>query len=309
MTDILQYLLCPICGESLTRVDKSLRCPNRHTFDLSKSGYVNLLPPGKGKNAHTGDNKEMVEARVNFLKRGFYNRISHETAALVAEYASNADPCTICDMGAGEGWHSCRIAEETGALTGRSVLLVGVDASKYAAERASKLSRERGLMPREGIGAPHNGNIKAYFLPANLFHTPFPSAAFSAALSMFAPVTAEETTRILRDDGVLVVVSSGRDHLLELRQLIYSQVRLSEENLPTPDGFRAVETRNLRYTVTLPDKETIADLFMMTPFYYKTTETGKMRLLSKDSLDITVDVNYTVYRKTPQTEDKNEVPQ
>ncbi len=297
MIDILQYLLCPTCGEELTRVGNSLLCRSRHTFDLAKSGYVNLLPPGKGKNAHTGDDKSMVEARVNFLKRGFYDRISDTAADLVAQYAPKGEVCTLCDMGAGEGWHSCRIAERTGALTDVPTLLIGIDASKYAAERACKLARQRGLAPKEGIGTPHDGRVGAYFLPANLFRPPFPDRTFSAALSMFAPVAWEEAGRILRDDGVLIVVSSGRDHLLELRRLIYSEVHLSEEGIAAPDTFIEAEKQTLRYTVTLPDKEAIADLFMMTPFYYKTTEAGKVRLLSKDALDITVDVSYTVFRK------------
>ncbi len=298
MTDILSCLQCPVCGEPLTRAEKSLICANRHTFDLSKSGYVNLLPPGKGKNAHTGDDKGMVDARVNFLKRGFYNNISDTAAALVAEYCGGGDkPLFVCDMGSGEGWHSCRIAEKTRELTGKRTLLVGADASKFAAERASKLSRRMNLMPKEGVGAPHEGEAEAYFFPANIFHTPFAAQAFSSAVSMFAPVAWEEAARILDDDGILLVISSGRDHLLELRKLIYEDVRLSDEEIPESPLFDRIGRRSISYTVTLPDKEAIGDLFMMTPFYYKTTETGKVRLMSKDTLTVTVHVNYTIYKK------------
>lgn len=298
MTDILHYLLCPTCGEPLSRADKSLICPSRHTFDLAKSGYVNLLPPGKGKNAHTGDDRGMVDARVDFLKRGYYNNISDTAAALIAQHVPLAeDTVSVCDMGSGEGWHTCRIAEKTGEITGKNTLVLGIDASKYAAERASKLSRRMNLMPKDGIGAPHANNTAAYFIPANIFHTPLVENSFSAAVSMFAPVAWEEAYRILCDSGVLIVVSSGREHLLEMRQLIYSDVRLSDDEITAPEHFEPAAKHNLRYTVTLPDKESIADLFMMTPFYYKTTEVGKVRLLSKDTLDVTVDVNYTVYQK------------
>nr|MBW8204275.1 rRNA (guanine-N1)-methyltransferase [Streptococcus oralis] len=33
---------CPICQENLTLVESSLKCSNRHSFDLAKFGYVNL---------------------------------------------------------------------------------------------------------------------------------------------------------------------------------------------------------------------------------------------------------------------------
>lgn len=297
MTDILRYLRCPTCGESLTRKEKSLLCPKRHTFDLAKSGYVNLLPPGKGKNAHTGDDRDMVEARVNFLKRGFYDPISEVTARLIAEHAPRTSPLSICDMGSGEGWHSCRIASITGEISGKDTVLLGIDASKHGADRASKLSRRLGLMPPDGIGAPHEGSSAAYFLPANIFHTPCPDRSFSAAVSMFAPVAWEEVSRILREDGVLVVVSSGKDHLMELRRLIYTEVHISEDEISSPHTFILTDRRELRYTVTLPDRDAIGDLFTMTPFYYKTTEEGRNRLLANDSLDVTVSVTLSVYRK------------
>ena len=37
-------LLCPLCGGVLTKSDKALLCPNRHSFDIARQGYVHLLP-------------------------------------------------------------------------------------------------------------------------------------------------------------------------------------------------------------------------------------------------------------------------
>ena len=34
---------CPVCGESLKNQEKAYICPNRHSFDKAKSGYVHLL--------------------------------------------------------------------------------------------------------------------------------------------------------------------------------------------------------------------------------------------------------------------------
>ena len=36
-------LLCPLCGETLERADRSYVCQNRHSFDIARQGYVNLL--------------------------------------------------------------------------------------------------------------------------------------------------------------------------------------------------------------------------------------------------------------------------
>ena len=31
-------ILCPICKETLTKQDKTLTCPNKHSFDIAKQG-------------------------------------------------------------------------------------------------------------------------------------------------------------------------------------------------------------------------------------------------------------------------------
>ncbi len=294
--NILNFLVCPHCGTSLTRSDKTLRCAAGHAFDLAKSGYVNLLPPGKEKNARSGDEREMVKAREEFLALGLYAGITDGLASLAAEFAEGTS-FTVCDMGCGEGWHTCRFTKRFAEQTGKPVLTTGFDASKYAAERACKLAVREGLMPKDGIGADFDAPASAYFMPGNIFRVPLADRSVNLALSMFAPVAGEEAKRILAQDGLLIVVSSGKEHLLELRQKIYDDVRLSDELPPVPDGFTEAARRSHRYTAEIPTREALAALFTMTPFYYKTTEAGRERLLSSElPFSVTVDVNYSVFR-------------
>lgn len=296
MNEILSILKCPVCGGSLTRVNKSLVCGSRHTFDISKSGYVNMLPPGKGKNSRTGDESDMVRARVDFLGRGYYERISAGLADLIMPYANECADCvTLADMGCGVGWHTVKIAERLAEkLPEKQILTLGFDASKYAAECASKLARSKNLIPRDGIGAFFDGNA-SYFMPANIFELPLRDNSVDFAVSMFAPVAGDEAHRILRKGGILAVVSSARDHLIEMRQTIYNEVHISDFLPKIPEGFQKKGVSSLRYSVTLVDPNEIASLFMMTPFYYKTSAEGRERLFSKNSIDLTVNVNYSIF--------------
>src|SRR5690554_7060145 len=61
-----------------TRRSSDLICPNRHSFDIARQGYVNLLPVQQKRSRHPGDSKAMVVARSRFLNSGIYQPRSEE---------------------------------------------------------------------------------------------------------------------------------------------------------------------------------------------------------------------------------------
>ncbi|MGN1347279.1 MAG: putative RNA methyltransferase [Eubacteriales bacterium] len=295
MTNVLNLLVCPVCGAALIRRERSLCCTAGHTFDLAKCGYVNLLPPGKEKNARTGDEREMVRAREAFLSLGCYDRITDRLAELIAAHAAESS-LTVCDMGSGEGYHTCRLTGRLAAQTGGEVLAVGFDASKYAAERACKRAVRSGLMPADGVGAAFDAGTAAYFLPGNLFRLPVADHCMNTAVSLFAPVAGAEAKRVLTKNGILAVVSSGAGHLMEMRRLLYDDVHVSGELPAVPDGFSEWSRERLTYSVTLTHTDELLALFTMTPFYYKTTEAGRARLAACPMpFSLTVEVNYSIF--------------
>ena len=54
---------CPVCGEALSREERTYRCPNRHSYDIAKEGYTYLLPPNQKHSAAPGDDKGMAASR------------------------------------------------------------------------------------------------------------------------------------------------------------------------------------------------------------------------------------------------------
>jgi len=61
---------CPICGRPLTHEGSRYVCPQNHSFDLSREGYVNLLPANRRHSKEPGDDKAMAAARTRFLDGG-----------------------------------------------------------------------------------------------------------------------------------------------------------------------------------------------------------------------------------------------
>ena len=149
---------------------------------------------------------------------------------------------TVLDAGCGEGHHICNIAEKLDCSA------VGIDASKHGAEMGAKTARRR--------------NRDVSFAAGNIFAIPMADGSVDAVVSMFAPVPAEESARVLKDDGVLCVCASGRDHLIEMRQVIYDEVRDSFTGIKTPEGFESVEEKEIKYKVTVEGDE-IKNLFIL----------------------------------------------
>ena len=300
MPRILDILTCPLCGGTLDGTGKSLVCTGgvkKHNYDVAKEGYVNLLPPGKGKNAHTGDEAEMIRARCRFLKTGAYDGLSDEISRLIASH-TDTDSITFVDSGCGEGYHTRRIAKSLSDIHRKHVLCAAFDASKHGAASGAKAAFKEGLAPKEGAGAPFDGDAAVFFFAGNIFSLPLRDACADSAVSMFAPIAWEENRRILKDGGVLVVAASGKDHLQEMRSVIYENVIKKEPDVTPGEGFELADRTSVRYTHYLTSSEEISDLFGMTPFCYKTPRVAAEKLTSMDSLTVTVHTEFFVFRKT-----------
>ncbi len=299
MLQICENLICPLCGAPLVREQGSLLClgeEKRHTYDVSKEGYVNLLPPGRGKNAKTGDDAEMVRARRTFLSSGAYDPLSDEVGRIIADFMEDKSLINIVDSGCGEGHHTARYVKAL--AEGTSVLCAAFDASKHAAAAGAKSARAAGLSEKGGVGIPTEGKASLSFMTGNIFSLPIKSCSTDAVVSMFAPIAWEENSRILKDDGVIIVAASGVDHLREMREVIYDEVLTKDSTPHAPDTFVLAEERSVRYELELTSHEQIMNLFGMTPFCYRTPKAGYERLNSLESLRVTVHTDFFIYKKS-----------
>ena len=94
-------LICPICRKKLTDGGTRLFCENRHSFDIARQGYINLLPVQNKHSLNPGDTKEMLLARRRFLDSGKYEPICRSVIDAIKQYAPSPAPVTA-DIGCGE---------------------------------------------------------------------------------------------------------------------------------------------------------------------------------------------------------------
>ena len=272
--NLYEKFICPICSCSLSKHNGSLKCENNHTFDLSSSGYVNLLKPGKKNNSKAGDSKEMIKARTDFFKCGAYEKIAKKVCSLIDKFS----PQSIVDAGCGEGYYTQFIA------TDPSRLVFGVDMSKYGCDHGAK-------------SAKYLGFDNLVFCVGSIFELPFANESLDLIINMFAPVADQEFFRVLKKGGYLIVASAGINHLDGLKAVLYNDIYKNEEKFLNFDGFDLIEKENLKYTINIEGRDLIYNLFTMTPYFHRTSLEDKKKLELTDSLNTTVEVNFLVYKK------------
>jgi len=79
-------LLCPVrdCHMALGRMERQLFCPRGHSFDVARSGYINLLQPQERRSKQPGDSAAAIAARRRLHDRGVTEPLLHAIAEAVA---------------------------------------------------------------------------------------------------------------------------------------------------------------------------------------------------------------------------------
>ena len=264
-------LLCPVCGEQLNLSGKQYLCPNRHSFDVARQGYVNLLTVQQKHSLNPGDTREQVLSRREFLEAGFYAPIAE---ALIAEANRFGIRGQILDVGCGEGYYSARLADALEAP------LTGLDISKEAVRCAA---------------AKYKGK---QWLCATAAHIPVEDGSVSLLTSLFALTLPQEFARVLQEGGYYFQVLAAEDHLLGLKGIIYDQLNFKEKNtVPELPGFALRKSVPIRFSFTVEGQQ-IQNLFSMTPHVFRIGKDGAERLRKTETLTDTASCVLNIYQRT-----------
>lgn len=262
-------IICPVCGEALIETDRSYICTKGHCFDKAKEGYVNLLTATHKPGSNIGDNKDMALNRRRFLTKGYFDALVRGLVEFIEEKAFPHP--TIADICCGEGYYGDRIKNALACD------VFGFDLSKEMVRLAAR--RKNGI---------------TYFV-ANLSKIPVKDHSVDIGMHLFAPFHEKEFSRIIKDEGYIVSVVAGENHLFELKELLYDTPYKNDEKAPETKELRLAEKRKFTAKVHLESNEDIMSLFKMTPYYYHTKDEDKAKLMSLDGLDITTEFVMFVY--------------
>ena len=126
---------------------------------------------------------------------------------------------------------------------------------------------------------------------------PVADGEFDTVLNTFSPLALEETQRILKTGGIFIMVIPGEMHLYELKALIYDTPYKNTVEDTALSGFELVYEYPLTYDIYLGCEEAVRELFMMTPYAYRTRPEDRKKIEGLKNLRCTADFRIFVYRK------------
>jgi 23S rRNA (guanine745-N1)-methyltransferase len=206
-------------------------CPRGHSFDVARSGYINLLQPQERRSKEPGDSTEAVAARRRLHDLGVTEPMVGGIADVLGVRASDI----VLDAGCGDGFY-------LGTLAARGFDAHGVDISIPAVEAAARRFPE------------------CEWIVANADRfVPYADGSFSMVLSITARMNAGEFRRVMRDDGRLLVAIPAPEDLIELRGAGRDRVSRTVETFA--GDFKLIDQRRVTTTADL-DAAAVRDVLL-----------------------------------------------
>jgi 23S rRNA (guanine745-N1)-methyltransferase len=227
-------LVCPVraCRLPLERDHQRLVCERGHSFDVARSGYINLLQPQDRRSNQPGDTVAAVAARRRLHDRGITGPLLDAIRDILAPSSTDI----VLDAGCGDGFYLGTLARDTGFSAH------GIDISVPAIEAAA-----RRYPDCEWIVANADRFV------------PFVDRSFSIVMSITARMNSSEFRRVLGDDGRLLIALPAPDDLIELRGSGHD--RAARTIVTFAEHFNLVDQRRAATTADL-DAAAVQDVLL-----------------------------------------------
>lgn len=268
-------LACSVrgCGLPLDRSGRTFVCPRRHSHDIARSGYVNLLQPQDRRSAAAGDRRPALEARRRLIEAGT-GRAALDALVTRAASLDLAAGAVVVDLGCGSG-------EALAALAATSqVAGIGIDLSVDAIAMAA-----RRFPGPQWVVANADRRL------------PLADRSVALVVSLHGRRNAAECARVLAASGSLLVAVPAPDDLIELRELVQGQAverSRAETLLAEHDAaFELIDRQTIRERHHL-DRSQIHDL--LTGTYRGARRRDAARVETLADLEVTIASELLLFR-------------
>lgn len=254
------HLKCPHCHRPL-RFNTSWTC-GQHHFDQAREGYINLCIP-----SIKGDDVHLVTAREKFFETNPYQPLMNHLLSWIKPHD------VVLDVGCGIGAYLTYFKQCI-----PSIIAYGCDGSKYAIKRAAKK------------------DPNSHYSVANVKNLPLLSDTCDVIVSVFAPYDDHEIRRCLKPNGIWIKVSPAPLHLIQLKKMIYHEVKLNPNESNVFSNFLCLHEEIYTFEMSL-NKEQLHSLFLMTPYAYTSPKDTLTKIQAIETLDVSASFNIMIFAK------------
>ncbi|WP_247908344.1 putative RNA methyltransferase [Streptococcus anginosus] len=236
---------CPFCQQALFLSENSLKCKNKHSFDLAKFGYVNLAPQVKQSKDY---DKSNFQNRQLILEAGFYQPILKKLLEILSSLPQHGN---LLDIGCGEGYYARNLQAQ---LPDKHIY--AFDLSKESIQLAAKSDH----------------SLTVNWFVGDLAHIPIQDTSMDMILDIFSPANYQEFQRVLQKNGLLIKVIPNSQHLQEIRGIVADKLtntNYSNQNILDhfKESFTIIDSYDVAGTFSLKENEKNA-LLKMTPLLF-----------------------------------------
>ena len=268
------------CTLPLERRERTFVCAAGHSYDVARSGYVNLLQPQDRRSSAAGDSRAAIEARESLLAAGIgrtlIDDLTNRVAALELEKTA-----VVVDLGCGSGDALAAVmAGPKGPALREQRIGIGIDLSTVAVERAA-----RRFSDRTWVVANADRRL------------PLLDRSVDLVLSLHGRRNPPEVARVLAACGHFLVAVPAADDLIELRELVQGQPverdRVSQLRAEHESLFELVERSVVRETHEL-DRDALIKLLQGT--YRGVRRAAADRIAALERMRVTIASDLVVFR-------------
>lgn len=260
---------CPTCGLLLQQhqASQGFYCANKHHFDRSEQGYWVFTQPQRQK--PTGDSRQQVRAKRFLLESGIFSPLIDRMAMMILSLQK--EELSLLDYECAEGFYLRALSSKLAELAnGVNVHYSGVADAENAIFAAAKVQTP-------GILCLSTSKV-----------LPFADNSIDLVTVIDKPLKGKESVRVLKEQGVMLLVLPGPRHLWQLKEYIYPDLTEKSVQINLPSGLSIKETQTLSFNLTVSGEQALT-LLNMTPYAWRATDKMKHDIQAKHFESLEVD--------------------
>ncbi|MBV7314277.1 SAM-dependent methyltransferase [Shewanella sp. NIFS-20-20] len=274
MTSVFQ---CPICQQPLKPylTTRDLHCGQHHKFAYNEAGYWVFAKSKKEKG--TSLSRAQMRSRMFLLASGMLTPIVTQIKPLVTAHFSKDHTYQWLDYECGDGFYLGAIVD--------SLKDSGLTLQPHGFSEA-----ENALF----VAAKNLSDIS--LCQSSTKRLPYADEAFDLLTLIDKPLKGKEFLRVLKQDGIALMVVVGPRHLWQIREQLYPNLVAKEFSLDLPASLTVLASEAIQWQADVSGEQALT-LLDMTPYAWRANDKQRQAIAHQAISGLEFDYRLVIAKK------------